>query len=65
LILAKQNKTKNQKEKNKNPEYPRYSPQNSKKINKLKGPNEDASIPLGRVQSQGGGSGEGPGRESG
>ena len=28
-------------------EYPRYSPQNSK-VNRLKGPSEDTSIPLGR-----------------
>jgi hypothetical protein len=32
----------------KNTEYPRYSPQNSKKVNKLKGPDEDTSVPLGR-----------------
>jgi hypothetical protein len=32
----------------KSTEYPGYNPQNSKKFDKLKGPNEDASIPLGR-----------------
>ena len=34
--------------KKKSTEYPRYSPQNSKKVNKLKCPSEDASVPLGR-----------------
>jgi hypothetical protein len=33
--------------KKKSTEYPRYSPQNST-VNKVKGPSEDASVPLGR-----------------
>ena len=34
--------------KKKSTEYPRYSPQNSKSSTKLKCPNEDTSVPLGR-----------------
>jgi hypothetical protein len=34
--------------KKKSTAYTRYSPQNSKIINKLKGPSEDASVSLGR-----------------
>ena len=32
----------------KNTECPRYSPQNSERVNKLKSQNEDASVPLRR-----------------
>jgi hypothetical protein len=34
--------------KKKSTEYPRYSPQNLKKFNKLKVPSKNASVPLGK-----------------
>jgi hypothetical protein len=34
--------------KNKSAQYPIYSPPNSKKLNKLKCPSQDASVPLRR-----------------
>jgi hypothetical protein len=45
--------------------YPRYNPQNSKMVNKLKGPSKEASIPLGREKKAITGDGMEGGRDLG